>query len=321
LALRVESLTVAPTHQPLIVVVAKNLQATPFEGTLAVKPPESWRLRSAEQQVRLDPGKTNRIAFMVEKGLGLEANRYAVEVSAVGAGQAVTHRQEIVCASAPYYKPVIDGKTDDWNDAIPVRFETSGKGTTIRTYWNRRAFSVLISVEEKQWIGPKEDRPFDAVQFAIAPENSATGTSEEDKAVRFEYLLVASGDGGEGKCYELASPGTELAVAAACRGLDGLGYDEAKVAVRRSEGVTNYECSIPFRPMRDLIRPSEGREFQLSVLVHDPDGTGIRDWGEAAGLWPWQRNALAWSRWQGAQWGDLPPFDSKTPWGLCSSKY
>ena len=75
------------------------------------------------------------------------------------------------------------------------------------------------------------------------------------------------------------------------------------VAVSRTAGVTRYECSIPFGPMRDRIRPSEGREFCLSVLVHDCDGTGIRDWGQAAGLWSWQRNPLAWSRWQGDRWG------------------
>ena len=73
--------------------------------------------------------------------------------------------------------------------------------------------------------------------------------------------------------------------------------------------------------MREKIRPSEGREFFLSVLVHDPDGTGVRDWGEAAGLWPSQRNRMAWSLWPGADWGEKPPYDNKLHWGLCTSKY
>ena len=59
----------------------------------------------------------------------------------------------------------------------------------------------------------------------------------------------------------------------------------------------------------------------LAVLVHDPDGTGLRDLGEAVGLWPSQRNRFAWSRWQGASWGVEPPFDNKLEWGLCASKY
>ena len=52
-----------------------------------------------------------------------------------------------------------------------------------------------------------------------------------------------------------------------------------------------------------------------------PDGTSVRDWGQAAGLWPSQRNRLAWSRFPGDRFGDQPPFDNKTQWGMCSSKY
>jgi hypothetical protein len=93
------------------------------------------------------------------------------------------------------------------------------------------------------------------------------------------------------------------------------------VAIGRIDGVTHYECSLAFRPLRPHIQPIEGREFCFSVLVHDPDGTGLRDWGQAAGLWPWQRNELAWCRFEGCQWGDQPPQDSKLPWGFYSSKY
>jgi hypothetical protein len=56
-------------------------------------------------------------------------------------------------------------------------------------------------------------------------------------------------------------------------------------------------------------------------LVHDPGGTGIRDWGQAAGRWDGERNRLAWSRFSGDRWGDEAPFDNKTPWGMCSSKF
>ena len=113
----------------------------------------------------------------------------------------------------------------------------------------------------------------------------------------------------------------KLAEATGARRLEPLQYDKARVAVRRAGGVTYYECGLPFTPMRDKIRPSEGREFHFSVLVHDPDGTGVRDWGQAAGLWPWQRNRLAWGRWPGAKWGSEPPFDNRLRWGLCSSIY
>ncbi len=96
--------------------------------------------------------------------------------------------------------------------------------------------------------------------------------------------------------------------------------EQAEIAVSRNGKMTYYECAIPFKTPAE-IRPSEGREFCLSVLVHDPDGTGLRDWGQAAGLWPEERNRLAWSDWPGAQWPRQPPFDNRLPWGLCSSKY
>ncbi len=107
----------------------------------------------------------------------------------------------------------------------------------------------------------------------------------------------------------------------ATRQLDGLVCDGAHVVVRRDGDVTVYECSFPFGPMRNEIRPMEGREFAMSVLVHDPDDTGLRDLGRAAGLWTSPRDADAWCRWAGATWGETPPRGNKVRWGLCTSKY
>jgi len=261
------------------------------------------------------------VAFIVTKGMLNEANRYAIEATASGSGTTVTRRQEVACTSAPYFKPTIDGDPADWKDAIPVTFTTGGKRTTISTFWNRRQLSLLVAVEEDKLVGLREDGPFDAVQVAISAQGTTTGDSPDGEATRYEFLLAAASGGKQGKCYLLARPGTRLAECGKSRALGPLAYDDADVAVSRAGGVTYYECSIPFKLMRREIRPSEGREFCLSVLVHDPDGTGIRDWGEAAGLWPSQRNRLAWSLWQGARWGEQSPFDNKTPWGLCSSKY
>ena len=156
--------------------------------------------------------------------------------------------------------------------------------------------------------------------MSIAPQNATTGISPDDKAARYEFLLVSMGENGGARCFQLAEPGTKLAEAAKSRALEGLEFDKAKIAVSRNKGITYYECGIPFRSLKQ-IKPSEGRELFLSVLVHDPDGTGIRDWGAAAGLFPCERKPLAWSRWQNARWPEEPMFDNKTPWGLCSSKY
>lgn len=323
-ALRVESFTVPPSTQPLVHVQIKNLLAVPYQGSLSPKGPDGWQIAPAKRDVSLRPGETKRLAFAVERGLNLKSNSYPVEISATGGGVTVVRKQDVACASAPYFKPTIDGDPGEWKDAIPVTFTSGGKKTIISTYWNRRQFSILVAVEEEKLIGYPEEPAAsrcDAVQIAISPQDGKTGTSPDQEASRFEFLFVSSGRGTSAKCFQLAAPGMKLAEGAKPRRLEPLQYEKAQVAVSRSGTTTYYECGIPFGPMRQEIRPSEGREFCMSVLVHDPDGTGIRDWGEAAGLWPRQRNRWAWSRWAGARWGKNPPLDNKLQWGLCSSKY
>lgn len=327
-ALRIESFGVAPAHAPSAVVQIKNLRDVPYRGVLRVTVPAVWQLSPTEQEVDLAPGQTKRVPFVVKRGTIAQENVYPLEASATGGGVTVTRRQNVVTASAPYFKPEIDGKIDDWKDAIPVTFITGGKKTVVHTFWNRRQFSILVAVEEERRIAHGTEPNCDAVQIAISPQDTRTGTSAEEEATRFEFLLVATGggtqgrgEGTQGKCFKLAEPGMALGVGSKLRELESLAFDDAVVAVSRVGGVTYYECGIPFKLMRDRIRPSEGREFHLSVLIHDPDGTGLRDWGAAAGMWPSQRNRLAWSLWPGAVWGEKPPFDNKLQWGLCSSKY
>ena len=323
-ALRAESLTVPPSSQPLVFVAVKNLLEVPYQGTVVLKVPQGWQIAPAKREVSLAPGETKRLPFSLERGVSTKANSYPIEVAATGSGATVVCRQKVACASAPYFKPTIDGKPDEWNDAIPITFTSGGKKTVISTYWNKRQFSLLVAVEEEKLIGYREQPTpggFDAVQVAISPQDAETGTSADDEATRYEFLFVSTGSGTFGRCFQLAQPGMKLAEAAEVRSLERLEYEQAKLAVSRIGGWTYYECGVPFSLMRERIRPSEGREFCMSVLVHDPDGTGIRDWGEAAGLWPWQRNPLAWSRFAGAKWGQKPPFDNKLRWGLCSSKY
>ncbi len=301
------------------------LQSQPYRGTITYQGPEGWRISPAQRAVELRPGESQRVEFAVDRGVNLEVNSYPVEIRVSGAGAAnVVHRQRVVCASAPFFKPTIDGNPAEWNDAIPVRFLKNGKQTTLSTYWNRQRFCLLLAVEEDRLIGYQANPGpggFDAVQVAISPKGSKTGTTPADAASRYEFLLVWTGNGTSGRCFRLAQPGVKLADTQRERRLDTLAFDQAAVAVSRKGRTTYYECAIPFAPMRHEIRPSEGREFCLSALVHDPDGTGIRDLGEAAGLWQSQRNRLAWSRWQGAVWGDESPFDNKLEWGLCASKY
>jgi hypothetical protein len=319
-ALRITNMGVTPAHMPPVTVWVKNVSDSAYEGSVRLELPEGWRASVPAHDVSLEPGEVAGVRFTLHDAKNREENRYALTAVALGAGQEVRHSQEIVCASAPYFKPDIDGEIDDWKDAIPCSFVAQGKKTTVHTFWNRRQFSMLVAVEEDNLISQREDGPFDAVQIAISPQDTTTSTSTHDEATRHEFLLMPDGAGQGGRCFRLAEPGTKLAETQAKRDMSGLEIEAPKLVVWREGNTTYYEWGISFRSLSG-IRPSEGREFFLSLLVHDPDGTGLRDWGEAAGLWPCQRNRLAWSVWPGAKWRDEPPLDNKVEWGMCSSKY
>ncbi len=318
-ALRVEHFIVPPATGPVTHVVVQNLRDTPYEGIVQLDLPEGWQWSPREQPVALGPEETARVPFTIEKATNLSSNTYPVTARATGPDtEEVVRKQSVVCASAPYFRPEIDGKLKEWCDALPVRFTSGDKQTTVYTYWNRRAFCLAVAVEEDAHQGPDRKtagQPIDAIQFALAPRTAETGSADTDLTARYEFLAAG---GKKPACFSLIQPGTALSTTQAQRPLPGLKLPGAEVAVKRTKGVTYYECTIPFAAMPD-IRPAEGREFRFSILIHDPDGTGLRDWGEAAGLWPSQRNKYAWCNWAGAQWGKTPPYDGKIEWGLCSS--
>ncbi len=326
LVLRVENLTVPPSSGPLMGVQVKNLGDAPYSGSLSLKPPPGWQLTPAERRIDLQPGELARVPFSIVKATNTAANTYPFVATATSKESSVARKQTVFAATAPYFKPTIDGDPGDWNHAVPVRWETQGRATTVRTYWNRRRFAVLVEVEEAKLV-PRDETAagdqvrFDAVQIALSPGKTVTGTKPDDKAQRFEFLVVSTGRAGEGRSFQLATPGMKLGELAKPRALAPLVYEDAELAVRRQGMTTIYECSFPFRDMRDQLKPSEGREFCFSVLVRDPDGTGLRDLGAAANLWPGQRNSLGWSRFPGDTRCETPPWDSTLRWGMCSSVY
>lgn len=321
LTLHLSSMPVAPAHTPPVYATVHNSGASPYTGQLTLSGPEGWTILPKRQPVEVGAGGTARVAFTVHRGALNEANRYVMEVRADGAGEgAVVRRQEIVCASAPYFKPTIDGRADDWADAIPVTFTAAGKRTTLRTYWNRRNFAVQVEVEEDALVPWQPGGPVrDAVQLALAPPTTATSTPADVLAQRLELLLMAGPKGAPPHASLLAQPGSS-ASAVPVDLAENICTD-VELAVAREGTTTRYEASIPFSLLKGAFRPGEGREFCFSVLIHDPDGTGLRDWGEAAGLGPEYRLRSAWSDFAGSAGGDVDPVAPLTLWGMCSSKY
>lgn len=319
IAVRAENFTVPPSSGPVTHILVLNLGDMTSAVTVEPKYPDGWRWTPKQRMVSIEPGQTQRLAFAIEKAADVESNRYAIEITIRSGSETKVHGQQIVCASAPYFKPKIDGKFKDWADAIPATFTTKDKKTVVSTYWNKKQFCLSVQVEEDELNSYKKGAAqIDAVQFAVASSKATTATSPNSKAQRYEFLLVDSGK--QDKCFALIKPGDELSASQQQRPLEPLEFKEAEVVVKRQGRITHYECAIPFAAM-PLIRPDVGRQIAFSILVHDGDGTGIRDWGKAAGLWPEQRNPFAWCRWGSADWPGETLYDSKLEWGLCSSKH
>jgi len=327
-SLHVRPLTVTPAHTPMVYVLVKNEAAEPYRGEVRVDLPGDWKTVPAVRTVELRPGEATEVGFASEGGVNRAENRYRVTVRATSSdGGEVSREQEIVCASAPYFKPGIDGRMDDWKDAIPVTWRTSGKRTTLRTYWSRRAFSLLVEVEEDERLAHERSGGHcDAVQLAVAPRDALTTTSPDGQAERFEFLLLPTGE-GTGEVLQLIAPGQKLAQGTQRRSIERLrqdgSIDGAELVVSRSDGLTRYECKLPMRPMYRKLRPTEGREFQLGLVVHDAgaEGTGPRALGAALGFPAPGGSRQGWSRWVGDSFGEDPPGANRVLWGMCSSKY
>lgn len=315
---RVENFVVTPSTGPVSNVIVRNPADAAMTGTLWATYPDGWKVTPASHELKLSAGETRSFPFAIKRATDRKANVYPVAIRVESSGNVVA-RQNVVCASAPYYKPTIDGDPNEWQDSIPITFTTAERQTVVRLYWNRREFCMMVEVEEDALAGydpARPDGPFDAIQFAIARRSARTGVAPTDKAERYEYLVVDAGD--DDRCFSLMTPGTELAVARQKRPLEPLRMAEAKVVVKRTGRITRYELAIPFRSMPEL-RPTPGREFCFSLLVHDTDGAGLRDLGGVMNLWESQRPALAWCRVKGVNWPKKAPFDNKIEFGFCSS--
>ena len=323
LSVRVHNFVVNPSTGPTTTITVRNPQAGPFQGSLTARFPDGWQVTPKSHELHLAAGETKALPFAVEKAVETRAtNAYTVVVAIDGGGVTHAQTQVVVWASAPYFKPKIDGNAKEWKDAVPIRWTTGDKHTVVSLYWNRKQFCVLARVEEDRLIGlgkRSADNGMDAIQFAVAPAGAVTGKEDADKSARHEFLVADAGRmWGRDRCFRLMNPDVELNTAQETRELDSLEFKDAEVAVKRSGKTTVYEVAVPFKAMPEL-RPTPGREFCFSLLVHDPDGTGLRDLGVLMNLDESGRNPLAWSSWKHVKWGEKPPLDNKVEFGFCSS--
>ncbi|MCX6897420.1 MAG: hypothetical protein NT105_01850 [Verrucomicrobia bacterium] len=300
LRVRMENFIVTPSTGPLVNVHVQNRSDRAVNAVLRVRWPEGWKGAPGEQTVSVGPNAMAKAAFTVEKAIDLAVNRYAVVVEARAGDVTVTRTQHVICATAPYLKPQVDGKLDDWKDAVPITFATASKATTVMTCWNRKQFCVAVRAEQLKG---------GAVQFSLAPEAG-------EKPGRYEFVVVAPEQDGPAKCFLLMRPGDDLKLAAQSRALEGLECGDVQAATARDGGAMCFEIAVPVKLVPEL-QPTPGRPFRFSLLVHEAGG--LRDLGAVMNLWDDQRHPQSWSRWKGAAFGPTPPFDSNIEFGFSSS--
>ena len=158
-----------------------------MSGTLSISGPADWRIAPDSQPLELAAGAEKRLAFNIEKARNVEANVYPFTIQARVGDRLVRCEQSVFVASAPYSKATVDGRPDEWQDAIPVSFEQQGKRTTISTFWHRKRFYLLVAVQEQQHVGytGADGPPGDAVQLAISsPEPPDAARRRERPTLR-----------------------------------------------------------------------------------------------------------------------------------------
>lgn len=305
---RIHNFIVNPSTGPVSEMTATNLTNDPVTAEFRPRYPAGWAVAPGEQRLSLAPGESGVVSFAIEKAVDSMKNAYMVSLDIQVGEHQYTQTQQVVCASTPYYQPIIDGDLSEWSHAIPLTWTTHDKKTVVRSYWNKKQFCLGVDVHED------ELTDHDAIQFALAPGKSQTPTSLEAKSNRYEFVVTGR-DGG--KCYQLLGLGDSLKQTAAARDLEALVTEDAVVHVVRNGQITQYELALNLRAMRAL-RAAAGREYCFSLLVHDPTGTGLRDLGSIMRLPPVD-SGLAWSNWKGANWPDKKPLDNKIEFGFCSS--
>ena len=320
LRVRMENFVVTPSTGPVANVLVQNRSERAINVVVRVRWPEGWKGAPAEQTVSVGPNAMAKAAFTIEKAVDAAANRYTVVVEARAGDVIVTRTQQVVCATAPYLKPQVDGKLDDWKDAVPITFATADKATTVMTCWNRKQFCVAVRAEQMK---------AGAVQFALAAEGGASfqlATVDEKNrkleacatlaSPRFEFVVVAPEQDGPAKCFLLMRPGDDSKLAEQSRTLEGLKCGDVQATATRDGAATCFEIAVPVKLVPEL-QPTPGRPFRFSLLVHEAGG--LRDLGTVMNLWDDQRHPRSWCRWKGAAFGPTPPFDSNVEFGFSSS--
>lgn len=265
---KVRNFTVNPSTGPLGAVDVTG----DFKGAVTLTPPAGWVLEPSTVQV-----EGANAPFRVVKATENPENRYTFKVEAGGK----TETQAVSVASAPYGKLVVDASPDPlWKDGIPLEWQTAGKKTTLRMFWN----------EDNLYLAVELDGGLKSLQYGFG------FIKKNGTKIYHEFETDALG-----KTHHLSLEDGKIVK----RPLS------AKSVTLTDTGKTRCEIELPVEAIEG-IRFDAGREFYFSMIVQDTDGT-IRDLGERMNRPASTKRKDAWL---GVQ---KELFDAWSIFGCCSS--
>jgi hypothetical protein len=265
---KVRNFTVNPSTGPLGAVDVTG----DFKGAVTLTPPAGWVLEPGTVKV-----EGASAPFRVVKASENPQNSYLFTVEAGGK----TETQAVSVASAPYGKLVVDATPDlIWKDGIPLEWQTAGKKTILRMFWNEDNLYLAVEME-----GGLKSLQYG---FGFIKKN---GTKiyhefETDALGKTHHLSLE-----EGKIVKRPV------------GAKSVSMTEA--------GKTRCEIELPSEAIEG-IRFDAGREFYFSMIVQDTEGT-IRDLGERMNR---PASARRKDAWLGVQ---KELYDAWSIFGCCSS--
>ena len=310
LLIRPKNFIVNPSTGPVHEVMVTNTTDNPFNGTIEISYNKGWTSTPKSHKISIKPHETKMISQAITKAIDYANNSYPVKVVVKNNSGKEVFKENFVtrCFSAPYYEVKVDGDLKEWKDSIPVSFKSKGKNTTLRTYWDRYNFYIAVEVEEDKFNGTSDSKTPDCVQISIS--------GKKNKSVDNQFVAVASNSMWSGdKVYKVRQ----------LHKLPSIVVENAKIDVERDEDkkITTYEIAIPFSAIKG-VRPTAGRGLNFSILVQDPDGTGVREIASIMNM-PELKASEKGRSWYSGGVGEFSvnskdaKFDDRIDFGFCSS--
>ena len=293
----------------------QNIGIGPQKGTVELDVPRSWKLAQNKYDLSLDEGESKTYEFRAlettERGIAPRRDGDPFRVI-VRAGERSDWRFSPPVATAlnvaPGARPLVDGKLDDWKDAIwmnvgPNAAKVKGR---LAFKWDAQTLYLAAEVNEPALMPRRAEetvydfwRGHDAIQIAFGtsdtPETAPARAPFRDSDIGLlispfgqsgadqydgRVLKLWSNDLGFNRATDLVRWGGQIA-----------GSNCAVTRDERGE-LTTYEAAIPLS-MLPGIDPQKLAQrddiVRFGWLVHNNEGE-VLDWGREGGNFPWWEN-------------------------------